>query len=72
MVFQFEHMTLDQIPGREKWDLAPLRLSELKRVLSKWQTQLYGTGWNSPEPVRRWVQKRNGAVIKHPEPNRNN
>lgn len=62
MVFQFEHMTLDQIPGREKWDLAPLRLSELKRVLSKWQTQLYGTGWNSlfwnnhdlPRIVSRW------------------
>lgn len=62
MVFQFEHMTLDQIPGREKWDLAPLWLSELKRVLSKWQTQLYGTGWNSlfwnnhdlPRIVSRW------------------
>ena len=62
MVFQFEHMALDQIPGKEKWDLARLQLPELKRVLSKWQTQLYGTGWNSlfwnnhdlPRIVSRW------------------
>ena len=36
MVFQFEHIGLDQQPGGEKWDLAPLRLTELKRVFSKW------------------------------------
>ncbi len=62
MVFQFEHMILDQVPGKEKWDLAPFELSKLKQVLSKWQTQLYGTGWNSlfwnnhdlPRIVSRW------------------
>ena len=26
MVFQFEHICWDSVPGREKWDLAPFRL----------------------------------------------
>ena len=30
MVFQFEHIGLDQIEGKEKWDLKPLELLELK------------------------------------------
>ena len=47
MVFQFEHMTLDQEPGKEKWDLAPLPFVKFKQVLSKWQTSLYNKGWNS-------------------------
>lgn len=47
MVFQFEHVGLDQQPGKEKWDLKPLELQDLKRVLSKWQTELEGRGWNS-------------------------
>lgn len=47
MVFQFEHMVLDQKPGGEKWDLAPLPFIAFKEALSKWQTQLYGKGWNS-------------------------
>ena len=62
MVFQFEHIGLDQKPGGEKWDLAPLRLQDLKQVLSKWQTELYCRGWNSlfwnnhdlPRIVSRW------------------
>lgn len=62
MIFQFEHIGLDQQPGKEKWDLAPLKLTELKRVLAKWQTELYGCGWNSlfwnnhdlPRIVSRW------------------
>ena len=33
MVFQFEHIGLDQIEGKEKWDLKPLELLELKKVL---------------------------------------
>ncbi len=40
MVFQFEHIGLDQIEGKEKWDVKPLELLELKKVLSKWQTEL--------------------------------
>ena len=62
MVFQFEHIGLDQQPGGEKWDLAPLRLRDLKQVFSKWQTELYEQGWNSlfwnnhdlPRIVSRW------------------
>lgn len=46
MVFQFEHMDLD---GGEsfKWNDRKIKLSELKQVLSKWQTQLEGKAWNS-------------------------
>lgn len=62
MVFQFEHICLDQIPGKEKWDLAPLPFLKLKEVMEKWQKELYGCGWNSlfwnnhdlPRIVSRW------------------
>ncbi len=47
MVFQFEHMVLDQQEGKEKWDIAPLPFVELKKVFTKWQTALSGKGWNS-------------------------
>lgn len=47
MIFQFEHVGLDQQEGKEKWDLAPLDLARLHKVLSKWQTELVGKGWNS-------------------------
>jgi oligo-1,6-glucosidase len=45
MVFQFEHVRLDQ--GARKWDLRPLRLRELKASLSRWQVGLAERGWNS-------------------------
>jgi glycosidase len=62
MVFQFEHISLDQIPGKDKWDLKVLDLVDLKRVLSKWQTCFDNNGWNSlfwnnhdlPRVVSRW------------------
>ena len=62
MVFQFEHIGLDQQPGKEKWDTAPLDFVALKRCLAKWQTGLHGCGWNSlflnnhdlPRTVSRW------------------
>ena len=62
MVFQFEHSLLDNEPGKEKWDLKPLDVMELKAVLSKWQTELGEEGWNSlfwnnhdlPRIVSRW------------------
>jgi len=62
MIFQFEHILLDQQPGKEKWDLKPLELLDLKKALSRWQTGLEGTGWNSlfwnnhdlPRIVSRW------------------
>lgn len=46
MVFQFEHMDLD---GGEsfKWNHKKIKLSELKAVMSKWQTKLQGAAWNS-------------------------
>lgn len=47
MVFQFEHMQLDEQPGGMKWDLKELDLTELKKVLSKWQVELKDSGWNS-------------------------
>lgn len=46
MIFTFEHMDLDSGPT-EKWDLRPLNLVDLKENLTKWQTELHGTGWNS-------------------------
>nr|WP_312292631.1 alpha-glucosidase [Clostridium chromiireducens] len=62
MVFQFEHILLDQQPGKEKWDLKPLELLDLKKALSRWQVELEGSGWNSlfwnnhdvPRIVSRW------------------
>ena len=62
MVFQFEHIMLDSVPGREKWDLAPLPFVKLKEVLNEWQCELQGSGWNSlfwdnhdlPRIVSRW------------------
>ncbi len=61
MVFQFEHIMLDQ-NGGDKWNLKPLNLLDLKRVFTKWQTQLANEGWNSlfwnnhdlPRIVSRW------------------
>lgn len=62
MVFQFEHIGLDQQKGKDKWDLKPLSIGQLKQVLSKWQTSLGHEGWNSlfwnnhdlPRIVSRW------------------
>lgn len=31
MVFQFEHVGLDEQPGKSKWDLRPLQITELKK-----------------------------------------
>lgn len=47
MVFQFEHILLDQQPGKDKWDLQPLSFIDFKKALSRWQTALYQKGWNS-------------------------
>ena len=47
MVFQFEQQSLDQIPGRPKWDIGRLDFVKLKKVIEKWQNGLYGKGWNS-------------------------
>ncbi|MDR0922526.1 MAG: alpha-glucosidase [Lactobacillales bacterium] len=62
MVFQFEHSGLDEVPGKSKWDLQPLKVSALKKVFAKWQNELGHEGWNSlfwnnhdlPRIVSRW------------------
>ena len=61
-VFQFEHISLDELPGKSKWDLQPLDFIQLKAILSKWQTALGDEGWNSlfwnnhdlPRIISRW------------------
>ena len=61
MVFQFEHMCLDQTTW-EKWDFAPLPLVKLKDCIRRWQQGLHSEGWNSlfldnhdlPRIVSRW------------------
>jgi len=45
MVFQFEHVRLDQ--GAHKYDLRPLKLPDLKASMAAWQAGLAGRGWNS-------------------------
>ena len=60
MVFQFQHMCLDQ--KAEKWDFLPLYLPDLKKCYNNWQQGLHGEGWNSlfmnnhdlPRIVSRW------------------
>ena len=60
MVFQFQHMCMDQ--EGEKWDFRPLYLPQLKECLCRWQQGLHGEGWNSlffnnhdlPRIVSRW------------------
>lgn len=70
MVFQFEHIGLDQKEGGEKWDLAPLPFKKLKRIMAHWQNELYNCGWNSlfwdnhdlPRIVSRWGNDREYRV----------
>jgi oligo-1,6-glucosidase len=45
MVFQFEHMSIDQ--GSSKWDVQPFDLLALKASLGRWQAGLADGGWNS-------------------------
>ncbi len=62
MIFQFEQIQLDKMPGGHRWDLKPLKLTDLKNVFTKWQVGLEGKGWNSlfwnnhdlPRIVSRW------------------
>ena len=70
MVFQFEHICLDQQPGKDKWDMIPLHLPSLKDCYRRWQQELYGKGWNSlfmnnhdlPRVVSRWGNPREYRV----------
>lgn len=48
MIFQFEHTEIDNSPeGLGKWSDECFKLVDLKRILSKWQNDLYGKAWNS-------------------------
>ena len=47
MVFQFEHMDLDNAEDGSKWSDRRIPLLELKRNFSNWQRKLYGKAWNS-------------------------
>ena len=70
MVFQFQHIGLDQQPGGEKWDVKPLYLPDLKRCMASWQTGLENEGWNSlfmnnhalPRIVSRWGNDKQNRV----------
>ncbi|CCX58916.1 putative uncharacterized protein [Blautia hydrogenotrophica CAG:147] len=64
MIFTFEHMNIDRVPGsvNRKWALKPFDLRELKRIMSDWQYKLAGRGWNAlyfenhdqPRVISRW------------------
>ncbi|MEU8607960.1 alpha-glucosidase [Actinoplanes sp. NPDC048791] len=45
MVFQFDHVWVDR--GEDPWLLYPLRLTDLKAILGRWQAGLAENGWNS-------------------------
>ena len=50
MIFHFDHMGVDTDPNGNlggKWSYAPFNLSELKRILNAWQTELEGNAWGS-------------------------
>lgn len=62
MVFQFEHLTLDEKQNESKWNVLELDILKLKKVFNKWQTMLPTNTWNSlfwnnhdtPRIVSRW------------------
>lgn len=62
MVFQFQHICLDNKEGGEKWDVIKLPLKKLKKCMAEWQNGLFNCGWNSlflnnhdlPRIVSRW------------------
>ena len=49
MLFQFEHMDvdIDKKSISPRWTLKPWDLLDLKHVMSRWQKDLEGKGWNS-------------------------
>lgn len=46
MIFQFEHMSLDK-GDMSKLEVIRPDLGQLRTILSRWQTELYGKAWNS-------------------------
>jgi len=49
MVFQFEHMNIDSVPGStsERESVTPWKLEDLRQIITRWQVDLAGQGWNS-------------------------
>ncbi len=46
MIFQFELMGIDTGKGG-KWDVIDWKVRDFTKILSKWQKELHGKGWNS-------------------------
>jgi oligo-1,6-glucosidase len=79
MVFQFDHVDLDQDPDR--WRTKPVSVLDIKRSLSRWQESLGLDGWNSlywcnhdqprptsrfGDPVRFWYESATAlALVLH-------
>jgi len=47
MLFHFELMDVDSVPGRDKWHLEPWGLKDIKDTMDGWQVELQSRGWNS-------------------------
>jgi oligo-1,6-glucosidase len=47
MLFHFELMEVDVVPGEPKWECQPWKLKDIKDITSKWQLGLNCVGWNS-------------------------
>ena len=49
MIFTFEHMHVDRKKGdvNGRWAHQPADIVQLKEILSSWQTELFGNGWNA-------------------------
>lgn len=70
MIFQFEHMDLDNAADGSKWSDRKIALSALKSSLGSWQKQLSGKAWNSlywgnhdqPRPVSRLGNDKNPVL----------
>lgn len=46
MIFTFEHMNVDN-GENSKWSDERFRLTKLKEIMNRWQTELQGIAWNS-------------------------
>lgn len=47
MAFEFEHSAIDDHPEIGHYGIGEFRLTDLKKVLTKWQDELEGVAWNS-------------------------
>jgi oligo-1,6-glucosidase len=46
MLFHFEHMSIDHSHD-DKWNISSFDLVKFKKIISKWQIEFHGKGWNS-------------------------